>query len=143
MVQITFAGRVHHGKQYVELAGLSTDGAKRTAGYLGGSLFWELDTKTIYALDEENEQWIPQVVLSEPEESQASLSAAPTLQLGGQMQPAVQQPVPTLGEFLTGTDQGDFLTGDEPEEEPEEEEQPAEEPEEAEEEPEQEGGEEE
>lgn len=134
MVQITFAGRVHHGKQYVELAGLSTDGAKRTEGYLGGSLFWELDTKTIYALDEENEQWIPQVVLSEPEESQASLSASPTLQLGGQMQPAVQKPVPTLGEFLNG---------EEPEEGPEQEEQPAEEPEEAEEEPEQEGGEEE
>ena len=64
MVTITKAGKAENGRQYLELAGLSTD-SKGTTLPLNGSLFHELDTKKVYAYDQENEEWIEQVQLSE------------------------------------------------------------------------------
>lgn len=116
MATITYAGRIEKGRQYMELAGTSEE-TKRTKDVLGGSLFHEMDTRRVFAYDQENDTWRFQMTLAEEDptaENQSSLSAAPTLQLGGQMRPAVQQPVPTLD--LDGIDSY------EPEEEPAEEE---------------------
>lgn len=44
------------GKDYVEMAGLSTD-AKPTAGLVTGSLFLEVDTGDVYAFDETTDTW--------------------------------------------------------------------------------------
>lgn len=78
MVTIINAGRVTQGKQYLELAGLSTDD-KPVAGLLNGSLFHEIDTTKIYAFNEEGdegEEWVMQVQLTEPEDDTRSLSMA-------------------------------------------------------------------
>lgn len=98
MATITYAGRIEKGRQYMELAGTSEE-TKRTKDVLGGSLFHEMDTRRVFAYDQENDTWRYQMTLAEEDptaENQSSLSAAPTLQLGGQMRPAVQQPIPTL-----------------------------------------------
>ena len=89
MVTIINAGRVYKGKQYLELAGLSTDD-KPVTGLLNGSLFHELDTTKIYAFNEEGdtgEEWIMQIQLTEQE---ASTSSSLGGSLGGGLQSNLQ-----------------------------------------------------
>lgn len=50
VVRLNYAGIVSDGKQYVELAGKSTD--VKPMGYLTGSKFTEIDTGYVYAYDE-------------------------------------------------------------------------------------------
>lgn len=112
MVRVTYSGHFINGKQYLELAGLSTD-QKPIGGLLTGSLFHEIDTKKIYAFDEdgsEGEEWIEQVQLSEEESSSASLSSMPTLQipssnfgsLNNGLTPDVQEEDEPLGDIQDG-----------------------------------------
>ena len=49
---------------YIECAG-NSDQDKPTEKVCSGSLCHEVDTKTIYAYDEIQADWIPQIVLSE------------------------------------------------------------------------------
>lgn len=77
MASIIYAGRVEKGRQFVELAGLSTE-TKPTEGILGGSRFHELDTTKIFAYSQANDTWYFQMQLGEPEESAGS-------QLGGSL----------------------------------------------------------
>lgn len=46
----------YDGKQYVEMAGLSTD-SKPTDNFITGSLFLEADTGKVYAFDEVSSTW--------------------------------------------------------------------------------------
>lgn len=65
MVGITNAGIKVGGRQYIEFAGLSTD-TKPTDGIATGSLFHEVDTKKVYAFNEDGnsgEEWIEQMTL--------------------------------------------------------------------------------
>ena len=78
MATIIYAGRIEKGRQYVELAGLSTE-TKPTRGILNGSKFHELDTTKIHAYDQVNDLWRFQMQLGEPEESTGSS------QLGGSL----------------------------------------------------------
>ena len=57
MTRITSAGTITNGKQYLELAGLSTD-AKPTEGILTGSIYIEIDTSKAYFFDEESTTWM-------------------------------------------------------------------------------------
>ena len=57
MTRITSAGTIKDGKQYLELAGLSTD-SKPTEGVLTGSVYIEVDTGKPYFFDEESESWM-------------------------------------------------------------------------------------
>ena len=53
----TLVQQVHtDGKNYVELAALSTD-SKPTAGIITGSLALEVDTGDLYAFDETGAEW--------------------------------------------------------------------------------------
>ena len=121
MVTIINAGRVYKGKQYLELAGLSTDD-KPVTGLLNGSLFHELDTTKIYAYNEEGdtgEEWIMQVQLTEQEDSRSlSMAASPT----------VTRPNLQLGQGVPTIDFPEERT-EELEEQEEEPEEPTEEPE--------------
>lgn len=44
------------GKNYVEIAGLSTE-SKPSSGMITGSQYMEVDTTKVYFWDETNEQW--------------------------------------------------------------------------------------
>lgn len=44
------------GKQYVEMAGLSTD-TKQDSNFITGSLFLEVDTGKVYVYDEVSGTW--------------------------------------------------------------------------------------
>ena len=65
MLRTIYAGTMQGGKQYVEFACLSTD-VKPVGAYLTGSLLHEVDTKKIYAYNEEassGEEWVEQIEL--------------------------------------------------------------------------------
>ena len=65
MLRLIHAGNVQDGKQYVELACLSTD-AKPEGDYLTGSLLHVVDDKKIFAYNEEasaGSKWVEQVEL--------------------------------------------------------------------------------
>lgn len=67
MVRITHAGNVVNGKQYLEFAGVSGD-EKPISGISTGSLFHEVDTKKVYAYNENADsgsEWVEQMTLSE------------------------------------------------------------------------------
>ena len=68
MVRTTNAGFRANGKQYYEFSGRSEDTKPTFAGIATGSLFHEVDTKKVYAYDEDadsGEEWIEQMTLSE------------------------------------------------------------------------------
>ena len=53
----TLVEQIHvDGKNYIEIAGLSTD-TKPTAGIITGSLALEVDTGDVYAFDEHGSEW--------------------------------------------------------------------------------------
>lgn len=63
MLRTLFAGIMQGGKQYVEMACLSTD-VKPVGAYLTGSLLHVVDAKKVYAYNEDassGEEWIEQV----------------------------------------------------------------------------------
>ena len=65
MVRIINTQMVAEDKQYIEASGLSTD-EKPEDGIATGSLFMEVDTKKIYAFDEDgadDEKWVEQCAL--------------------------------------------------------------------------------
>ena len=68
MIRVNYAHDVVTGEvKYFEFAGLSTD-TKPTHGIATGSLFHEIDTKKVYAYDEDGlsgSEWIEQMTLSE------------------------------------------------------------------------------
>lgn len=65
MVSTLYKGNSYGGKQYVELACLSTD-TKPVGNYLTGSLLHVVDEKKIYAFNEEassGSEWVEQIEL--------------------------------------------------------------------------------
>lgn len=65
MLRLIYAGNVQDGKQYVEMACLSTD-VKPVGAYLTGSLLHVVDEKKIYAYNEaasSGEEWVEQIEL--------------------------------------------------------------------------------
>ena len=57
MVRATYIGMVYDGKQYAEIACLSTD-EKPIDNYLTGSTLIEIDTSDVYFFDEDSASWI-------------------------------------------------------------------------------------
>lgn len=49
--------------RYIEAYGLSTD--EKPTGVSTGSIFSEVDTKTIYFYDEESGEWVTQIIFPE------------------------------------------------------------------------------
>ena len=65
MVRTIYAGNMQGGKQYVEMACISTD-VKPIGAYMTGSLLHVVDTKKIYSYNEDanaGEEWVEQIEL--------------------------------------------------------------------------------
>ena len=63
MLRTLFAGNMQGGKQYVEMACLSTD-VKPVGSFLTGSLLHVVDEKKVYAYNEEassGSEWVEQI----------------------------------------------------------------------------------